>query len=53
MFPSVCIPANNNSGLSDKVGAKSVDIANNSQKYVIKFKAVEIYGNLKEKMFGK
>ena len=53
MFPSVCIPATSNSGLSDKVGAKSTDIAENSQKYVMKFKAVEIYEDLKEKMFGK
>ena len=48
VFPSVCIPAAADSVLSDCAGEQSVRIAENAPKYVIRFKAVEIYENLRQ-----
>ena len=45
MFPAVCVGASGN--LRDCVNDESADISENSNKYRIKFKTVEIYEDLK------
>ncbi len=50
IFPSVCVPTENKATLSDSVGKKGTQIAENSENYVIRFKAVEIYEKLKQKL---
>ena len=47
IFPQVCIPAATEAQLSDSVGERGTEIAQNPQKYVMKFKTVEIYENIK------
>ncbi len=47
IFPQVCIPAATEAHLSDSVGQRGTEIAQNPQKYVMKFKTVEIYENIK------
>ena len=47
IFPQVCIPAATEAQLSDSVGERGAEIAQNPQKYVMKFKTVEIYENIK------
>ena len=46
IFPEVCIPAASGS-LSDTVSEKSSEVANRSNRYIMRFKAVEIYENIK------
>jgi len=46
VFPAVCIPAAS-ADLSGSVGKSGVEITSNAPKYEIKFKAVEIYENIK------
>lgn len=46
IFPEVCIPAATGA-LSDTVTAKSTEIAEQPQRYIMRFKAVEIYENIK------
>lgn len=48
IFPQVCIPAATKSDLSDSVSANGVEIAKNSQKYIMRFKTVEIYEDIKQ-----
>lgn len=47
VFPAVCIPAAADTDLSKSVSRDGVYITSNPQKYVIKFKAVEIYEDIK------
>jgi len=47
VFPSVCIPAAADSSLRDSVSEESAQIAEQSDKYIVKFKAVEIYEKLR------
>lgn len=46
MFPAVCIGASGE--LSDSVNVESAEVAENSNKYKIRFKTVEIYEDLKK-----
>lgn len=48
IFPSVCIPAATSGDLSDSTDEKSVEIAENSEQYIMKFKTVEIYEKIRE-----
>ena len=47
VFPAVCIPAAADTDLSKSVPKNGVEITSNPQKYVMKFKAVEIYESIK------
>lgn len=49
IFPSICLPTDNDASLSDSVGKKGTKIAENSNNYIIRFKAVEIYQKIKRK----
>ncbi len=48
VFPAVCIPAAANTDLSESVGNDGVEITSNAPKYVAKFKAIEIYEDIKQ-----
>lgn len=50
IFPSVCIPGESDASLSDSVGKSGTKIAENSENYVIRFKAVEIYEKIKRNL---
>lgn len=47
IFPSVCIPAASTGNLRDSVKENSAQIAEQSDRYIIKFKTVEIYEKIK------
>lgn len=47
IFPSICMPSATESNLRDSVSDNSAQIAENSDRYIIKFKAVEIYEKIK------
>lgn len=47
IFPQVCIPTAKDAKLSDSVGESGVKVAENPKKYVMRFKTVEIYENIK------
>lgn len=47
VFPAVCIPAAADKDLSKSVSYEGVKITSNPQKYVMKFKAVEIFEDIK------
>ncbi|MCQ2440931.1 MAG: stage II sporulation protein R [Clostridia bacterium] len=49
IFPAVCIPAAADASLADTASKASASMAENGKKYVIRFKSVEIYENLKKK----
>ncbi len=49
IFPTVCIPAAIKGNLRETVSSESANIAENSERYIIKFKAVEIYEKIKSK----
>lgn len=53
IFPSVCLSASGNSRLEDATSITSARIAENPKKYVMRFKSVELYENLKKKIKGK
>ena len=53
VFPSVCIPAAGKGELSDSASKESASIAEEPQKYIMQFKAVEIYEDLKKLIKGK
>ena len=53
IFPAVCIPAASGASLSDSAADTSVQIAEHPQKYVMRFKTVEIYEDLKKFLNGK
>ncbi|MBO5090350.1 MAG: stage II sporulation protein R [Clostridia bacterium] len=48
VYPTVCIPAAAKGELSDTVCEESVQIAKNEKRYVMRFKAVEIYEKIKK-----
>lgn len=48
VFPAVCIPAATDRDLSKSVSDEGVKITSNPQKYVMKFKAVEIFEDIKK-----
>ena len=48
IFPAVCIPAATDASLSDSASDTSAQIAEHPQKYVMRFKTVEIYEDLKK-----
>lgn len=52
VFPCVCVPTAYDAELSDSVSEAAAKTAENGQKYVIKFKTVEIYEEIK-KIFSK
>lgn len=47
VFPSVCIPAATDSSLRDSVSGQSAEIAEQSDRYIVRFKTVEIYEKIK------
>lgn len=47
IFPSVCIPAATDSSLRDSVSGQSAQIAEQSDRYIVRFKTVEIYEKIK------
>ena len=49
IFPAVCLPSASNASLADTTSKASATMAQNGKKYVIKFKSVEIYEDLKKK----
>ena len=53
VFPAVCIPAATDASLSDSTSDTSAQIAEHPQKYVMRFKTVEIYEDLKKFLNGK
>ena len=53
IFPAVCIPAAGEASLSDSTSDTSAQIAEHPQKYVMRFKTVEIYEDLKKFLNGK
>ena len=49
IFPEICLPAAmDRSGLEDVVSDETVEVAEHPQKYVAKFKFIEIYEDLKK-----
>ena len=49
VFPEICLPAaSNKASLSDAVSKESAEIAESAPKYVMRFKAVEIYEDIKK-----
>lgn len=50
VFPAVCIPAASESALSDSTSKVSAEIAENSGRYIMKFKVIEWYERIKEKL---
>lgn len=52
IFPQVCIPAAAEQDLSKSVGEEGVTVAENPQKYVFRFKTVELYEDIKHFLFG-
>lgn len=53
IFPAVCIPAAADASLSDSAHNTSAQIAEHPQKYVMRFKTVEIYEDLKKLLKNK
>lgn len=48
IFPAVCVPAATDASLSDSTRETSAQIAEHPQKYVMRFKTVEIYEDIKK-----
>ena len=53
IFPAVCIPAATDASLSDSASDTGAKIAEHPQKYVMRFKTVEIYEDLKKLLKNK
>lgn len=53
VFPSVCVPAAGKGELSDSTSKESASIAEQPQKYIMQFKAVEMYEDFKKLIKGK
>lgn len=53
IFPAVCIPAATEASLSDSASGTSAQIAEHPQKYIMRFKTVEIYEDLKKLLNNK
>ncbi len=47
VFPTVCLPAAADTELSDGTDKKCAEIAENPDRYIMRFKAVEIYEDIK------
>lgn len=52
IFPQVCVPAAADGELSKSVGEEGVNVAENPKQFVIGFKTVEIYEDIKHFLFG-
>ena len=50
MYPPLCVPAATDEDLSLYLSDEEIDIIKNPQKYEVKFKCVEIYEKIKEKL---
>lgn len=50
VFPSVCLPLENRASLSQSVGEKGCEIAQNGERFKAKFKTVEIYEKIKKSL---
>ena len=51
MFPSMCIPAaEKEHKLTEAVDEKSAEIAENAPRYEMRFKIIELYESLKNKL---
>lgn len=50
VFPAVCIPAAAPAELSDSTSKASAEVAEHPQKYIMRFKAVEIFEDLKRRI---
>lgn len=50
MFPPLCLPAAEKTDLSGTLDGESLEITSNAGKYVMKFKVVEWYEEIKEKL---
>lgn len=48
IFPEVCIPTASKVGLDKTVNANGCQIAENSNRYIMRFKAVELYEDIKK-----
>ena len=48
VFPSVCLPLDSRASLSQSVGEKGCEIAQNGEKFKVKFKTVEINEKIKK-----
>ncbi len=53
IFPEVCLPAATNAELDDVTNEKSAKIAYSKDKYVMRFKLIEVYENIKKSLFKK
>ena len=49
VFPAVCLPAASDASLSDSATVAASSIAENPQRYVMKFKTVEWYEDIKKR----
>ena len=47
IFPEICLPAASDSSLNDTVNEKGTQIAKESDRYILRFKVVEIYEDIK------
>lgn len=47
IFPEICLPAAADTSLSKTVNENGVEIAENSDRYILRFKTVEIYEEIK------
>lgn len=52
VFPSVCLPAAGNARLSDSVSQEAAEIAEKPDKYIMRFKAAELYEDFKKRIYG-
>ncbi len=52
MFPPLCLPAAGAEDLSDSVSEEGARITSHSERYVMKFKVVELYETLKQRLFS-
>ncbi len=48
IFPSICLPAATDADLSDSTSKESSQIAKSPKKYIMRFKTVEIYEEIKQ-----
>lgn len=47
IFPEICLPSADKGDLTDTVSEETADIAKNQKRYIMRFKAVEIFEDLK------
>ena len=50
IFPEICLPSASGAKLSDTVNQNSADIAESKDRYIMKFKIVEIYEDFKKSL---